>query len=63
MVQVSYFGKMDFSECFLEIGLFFLGIVLIYKIQRSVLFFWNPCTTERYVVSIRREIPPIFNNN
>ena len=36
MVQVSYFGKMDFSEYFLEIGLFFLGIVLISLIPSSI---------------------------
>lgn len=36
MVQVSYFGKMDFSEYFLEIGLFFLGIVLILLIPSSI---------------------------
>ena len=36
MVQVSYFGKTDFSEYFLEIGLFFLGIVLISLIPSSI---------------------------
>lgn len=36
MVQVSYFGKTDFLEYFLEIGLFSLGIVLISPIPSSI---------------------------